>query len=383
MKLVIKRKEFLSILSSLIQIIPTKSSEVLFFDFSIKCEKDKLIVIASDGIISMKIEQGIKNEEGEDIILNIEEGHILTPAKVLFDIISKCEGEIISLTLVDSNYLYLSDEKSEFKVVVKPGEEYPDINLSVEENSHSIKVKIEDLRLLYDKTAFAVATKGPRELFYGINVSYANDRISFLATDTYRMAKYTVHGVGDKDINFTCPLKALTLVKDIEEQGECTIYKDSKSALFVTKKGILATRLLIGDFPGAEGIIPEQLNYVVRMNSEEFIKIAERMSILSDFEKKNAQIKLTIDEERKVILSANSLELGNSNETVNDAKVEIPQNENIFEIGFNIDFVLPAVKAQDSEYINLCFSSPTKVFLVKSEDKNNIQIITPVRINNY
>ena len=383
MKLVIKRKEFLTILTSLIQIIPTKSSEVLFFDFSIKCEKEKLLLIASDGIISMKIEQGLKNEKGEEVILSIEEGHILTPAKVLFDIISKCEGDIISLNMVDSNYLHISDEKSEFKVVVKPGEEYPDINLTVDDNNKSIKVKIEDIKLLYEKTAFAAATKGPRELFYGINVSYSNDRVSFLATDTYRMAKYTVHGIGEKEINFTCPIKALTLIKDIDEKGECTIYKDSKSALFVTSKGILATRLLIGDFPGAEGVIPENLPYVVKMKSEEFIKIAERMSILSDFEKKNAQIKLTIDDERRVILSANSLELGNSNETVNNAKVEIPQNESIFEIGFNIDFVLPAVKAQESEYVNLCFCSPTKVFLVKSEDKNNIQIITPVRINNY
>ena len=383
MKLVIKRNELLSILTSLIQIIPTKSSEVLFFDFLIKCEKEKLTIIASDGLISMKIEQGLKNEQGEEVILSIDNGKILTPAKILFDIINKCEGDIISLTLVDSNYLHISDEKSEFKVVVKPGEEYPDINLTVEENNQSIKVKIEDLKKLYEKTNFSVATKGPRELFYGININYSNDRVSFLSTDTYRMAKYTVHGIGEKDINFTCPIKALTLIKDIEEKGDCTIYKDNKSALFVTKKGILATRLLIGDFPGVEGIIPEETPYVVKIKSEEFVKIAERMSILSDFEKKNAQIKLTIDEERKVTLSANSIDYGNSNETVKDAKVEIPQNEKIFEIGFNIDFVLPAVKAQESEFVSLCFSSPTKVFLVKSEDKNNIQIITPVRLNNY
>ena len=56
MKLVIKRNEFLSVLSSLIQIIPSKSSEVLFFDFLIKCEKEKLVTIASDGLISMKME---------------------------------------------------------------------------------------------------------------------------------------------------------------------------------------------------------------------------------------------------------------------------------------------------------------------------------------
>ena len=48
MKLVINRSVFLELLSSLVQIIPSKSGEPLFLDFSIKCEKELLTLVAGD-----------------------------------------------------------------------------------------------------------------------------------------------------------------------------------------------------------------------------------------------------------------------------------------------------------------------------------------------
>ena len=383
MKLVIKRNELSNMLSSLIQIIPSKSAEPLFFFFSIKCENDLLTIIASDGIISMKIDQKLQDEEGHEIILNMEDGHILTRAKDLYEIISKCEGDIISFNLVDDNYLRITDDISEFKVVVRDGREYPDINLNVEENNSSFKVKIEDFRKLYDKTSFAVAIKGPRELYYGINVNFKDNKLSFLATDTYRMAKYTVEAEGSDEINFTSPTKALSLIKDLEEKGEVEVFCDKKSALFVTNKGIISTRLILGDFPLAERVIPQVTPYSIEVKTNEFSRIVERMSILSSNDGKNCQVKLTINEDRKVILSGESITYGNSNEEVRNAKVKMPENETVFEIGFNSNYVLSAIKSQESENVIFVFASAIKAFLIKSEDENNLQIITPMRLNNY
>ena len=383
MKLVIKRNELSNMLSSLIQIIPSKSAEPLFSDFSIKCENDLLTIIASDGIISMKIEQKLQDEEGHEIILNMEDGHILTRAKDLYEIISKCEGDIISFNLVDDNYLRITDDISEFKVVVRDGREYPDINLNVEENNSSFKVKIEDFRKLYDKTSYAVAIKGPRELYYGINVNFKDNKLSFLATDTYRMAKYTVEAEGSDEIIFTSPTKALSLIKDLEEKGEVEVFCDKKSALFVTNKGIISTRLILGDFPLAERVIPQVTPYSIEVKTNEFSRIVERMSILSSNDGKNCQVKLTINEDRKVILSGESITYGNSNEEVRNAKVKMPENEKVFEIGFNSNYVLSAIKSQESENVIFVFASAIKAFLIKSEDENNLQIITPMRLNNY
>jgi DNA polymerase III sliding clamp (beta) subunit (PCNA family) len=52
----------------------------------------------------------------------------------------------------------------------------------------------------------------------------------------------------------------------------------------------------------------------------------------------------------------------------------------VFEIGFNVEFVLDAVKALRSEEVTFVFASPTRMFMLKNDNPNNTQIVTPIRL---
>ena len=112
--------------------------------------------------------------------------------------------------------------------------------------------------------------------------------------------------------------KVLSMISDLEDEGGCEIFTDNKSALFLTNRGIISTRLLIGNFPSADGIIPETAPYVVTFNTESFIGIAEKMSVFSTLDSKGPQSKLTVDKNKKVILSSNSVDYDNSTEEVKE-----------------------------------------------------------------
>ena len=179
MKLTIKRQCFLKLLNFAMAAIPAKSAENQFMNFLVDVSESEVSVIASDGNIATKVTQN-KIEKEEEVIIAAESGVIQAPAKYLLDIVSKLGGDIITLNMVDTNFLNISDDNSDFNLVTKSAEEYPDVNLNIPEGKEGFKAEVKELKALFDATAFAVATKGPRELYYGINVSAKNGRLYFL-----------------------------------------------------------------------------------------------------------------------------------------------------------------------------------------------------------
>ncbi len=384
MKLTIRRIEFLKMLTYAAQAIPARNAEMQFLNYLIDVNEDGVNVIASNGDISTKVSQPLKDEKDNTIIYNIEVGMIQTQAKLFLDCISKMGGEIITLTMVDSNLLNLSDDTTNFNLVTRAGEEYPDVDLNVPSDMKGFEVSLADLKLLYDTTSYAVATKGPKDLYYGINVRAMDGKLTFLTTDAYRMASLSIpEDNQDVSFNFTCPVKALDMVTKIDEKGKVAIYFDDQRALFVSGGVTLSTRLLRGDFPSVDRLIPPSFPFSVTMETSEFLAAADRVKIISSAEDRNSQVKLTINKDNGVLLSARSTNYGNSNESLRKAQFVLPDEVNIFEIGFNIDFAVDAVKALKSEKITFVFASPTRMFMVRNDNPSNIQIITPIRMSSY
>lgn len=384
MKLVIKRVEFLRLLTYVNQAIPSKSPEAQFLNFLLECKADGLNIIASDGTISAKVNQPLKDDKGNDVILNIEEGMIQAPAKYLLDFVANLKGETITLMMVDTNYLNVSDGISEFNLVTKDGNEYPNVDLTLPEEEKGFTLDLKDVKLLFDATSYAVATKGPKELFYGINIRAHDGKMYFMATDSYRMARYAVKSDdSDAEFSFTCPVKALSMVTNIAQAGPLTIYFDQQRALFVSKGTILSTRLIRGEFPSADRLIPPSFNYQISISTSEFVQAADLVKIVSSAEDKNSQVRLTASREQGITLSARSTNYGNAKVPLQNASLTMPEGEEIFEIGFNIDFATAAVKALGSNIFTFCFTSPTSMFMVKNDDPENIQIVTPIRVNNF
>lgn len=381
MKLTIQRTSFLKLLNFAIQAIPAKSADTQFLNFLLTLKDGEVSVISSDGSLSTKVTQGKKDEKGKDVILAMEEGSIQAPAKYLLDIVSKLGGDVVTLNMVDTNYLNISDDTTNFNLVTKDGAEYPDIDLAIPEEG-GFELNVKDIKKLFDTTAYAVATKGPKEIYYGINVSTRNGKVYFLATDSYRMARYAVSIPGDESRAFTCPVKSLQMVGNLEGE-KCRVYLDNQRALFVSESNVISTRLLKGEFPDADRLIPPSFPYRVQVDTEEFLSAADRVKIISSAEDKNSQVRMTISRDSGVTLYAKSTNYGNSDEVLRKAVFTLPEGEDVFEIGFNVDFAIDAVKALDSAKVTFVFSAPTRMFMVKNDDAENIQIITPIRINTF
>ncbi len=247
------------------------------------------------------------------------------------------------------------------------------------------KVQVKDRKKLFDTTAYAAASRGPKPLFFGVNVRAQGGKLYFLATDSYRRARNAV-SVEDQaaEFNFTCSVKTLNRVTGLNPEDMVTIYLDDQRALFVGKNCRVSTRLIQGDFPTPDRIIPPSFPYQVTLKAQEFLVAADRVKIIIlNADDRNNRVRLTLSKDSGVTISANSTSMGNASETLKPLSLVRPENENVFEVGFNVDYVTAAVKALQSDEITLTFSSPNRRFMAKNKDPENIQIITPIRLSSY
>lgn len=381
MKFVISRNYLLQALNILNKIVPSASANPTLTMIAFQVKEDRIELKATDGNLSCKLLINAK-EDDNTIIKDIEEGDFLVSAKFLSDMTAKLEDEYINFNMVDTNFLSIFDSSTDFNIVTKDIIDFPELSFDVDTTNKSFTIKSSELKTLYDKTSFAVATKSSKDIFYGINISAKNGKLYFLATDSYRMARYAIDNKNEtSEFTFTCPIKALNVVSNLVKNQDVEIIFDEKQALFKTKDIIISTRLYLGDFPSPERLIPAKFDYSITFNTESFLKSLSRVVILATIEGKQPTCKLTISKETGVTLSSYSEGNGDSKDTLTNCEYILPENEDIFEIGMNTNYVQDAVRALGSEKASLVFSSPIRMFMAKNDDEENIQILTPIRIN--
>lgn len=366
MKLTIKRLAFEKVLEKVYDAIPAQTAEASFKNYLLTVSESGITVLGSDGTLSI---QGVINLGDEDnAIINSDPGAIQIPAKYLLDIVKNLQSDIVTLNLVDDSLLYVSDELSQFQLNIMKANEFPDVDMT-SDSSEIITIKMSDYLSLFNATSFAVATKGPKELFQGINISAKDHKLTFVATDSFRLARKYIVIDGDHHVSITVPSKPLAVVAHMDGFDFISIVVDANKALFKVGNFVISTKLYNGEFPNVDRIIPTSTSYTLDVNSKDFIASIGRITIVG-----NTKILVNGSTEQTEI-SSKDVNVGSSKEIISDAKF----NGERFSIIFNATYVTDAIKALNSERVTLAFCAENRAFLVKSSDETITQVITPIR----
>lgn len=373
MKLTVKTGALIRTLNEAIDAIPSASAEPSYRNFLFTVADDRLEVLASDGNVTLKTTLPAK--EGETVnILATEPGQVQIPAHFLLEIVRKLEGETVTLQTADTSLMTVSDERTFYKVNTLDAADYPDVDMTMDEAT-ALHISYEDFVKLYNSTAFAVATKATKQCYMGINIRTADGRLYFLATDGCRLAQYSVPLTVTQDINLTVAVKVLGMVAKKEGAKEVEFQQDASKALFRVGHTLLQSRLYGGDFPSMERVFPKVTPYLLTVNSSEFLDALDRVTIVTLGA--NAPV-------AELRCSAESCELVASSDTYGDAKESLKDfayEGDVFAIHFNTKFVAEAVKALAAPKVTLGFAGESKIFVVKSDDVANNQVLTPIRVN--
>lgn len=327
-------------------------------------------------IVATNLESGVRINVGAKVE---EEGEITVPAKLFTEVVSNLQPGKIEL-LVEEGLLKLSTAtyKAAFNGI--PASEFPE--LPVYKEDKLISLPVDDLLEAINQVVFAAAVDDTRPVLTGVLVRIEGKNLSLVATDGYRLSLKTIE-LGKKieeKILVILPAKALMEVaRMIGELGEgekelkMGFTEDRNQVVFVFPQKELFTRVIDGDFPDYQKIIPQSYNTRVLIDRE---SLARELKVVSIFARESSNIVKMKFKEGFLEMSANSPQVG-ENKSMLEAKIEGEE----LEIAFNYRFLTNFLGAVSSEEVCLEFSGSLNPGIFKAVgDENFLHIIMPIRL---
>ncbi len=371
MRFVIARDEFLKGLQTASRAVGSKNAIPVLSNLKLDLTEEGLFITGSNNDLTIRTMIPYRINDLE-VIRDYKEGSTLISSKIITEIARKIDSPEIKFDVIDSTIAVISDNISEFKINCIRPEEYPDLDLSAE--GTSLVLSNADFATLIEQTAFAASTKEQRPILTAINLVAELGTLTATATDSARLARKTL--TIDPNVFFTANITAkmmMEVARLAEGTSTIEIAVSEKKALFSFGRTVVAARLLSGDFPNTKNIIPRNINYSLRVNSQDMIKAIDRASLLS-IERENV-VSLTMSE-NGVEVSSKSSQIGSASDRLTNFRYD----GQALSISFNKEFVLAAIRALGSPEVTLAFVAEMKPFVVRNdEDDTVVQVVTPMR----
>ncbi len=373
----INKNLFLQALNTTKRAISHKNAIPILSTVKIDVTKEGITLIGSNGQVS--IENFISTQNENAGLLVNSTGSILLEATFFINVVSSLPDIILDFKEIEQKQIVLTSGKSEITLKGKDADQYPRIQEISVSNPLVLETKI--LKDVINETAFAASVQESRPILTGVHFVLTDNRyLKTVATDSHRMSqkKITLEKNGD-NFDVVIPSRSLREFTAVftDEIETVEVFFANNQILFRSENISFYTRLLEGNYPDTDRLIPTEFTSVLTFNTSELRAAMERARLLSNATQ-NGTVKLEIAND---IVSAhvNSPEVGRVNEEIDTESVT---GEDLT-ISFNPTYLIDALKAIDSEKVTISFISSVRPFtLVPSEDTENfIQLITPVRTN--
>jgi DNA polymerase-3 subunit beta len=229
------------------------------------------------------------------------------------------------------------------------------------------------------RAAYAVSSDETRQMLTGVLVQILDGEIRMVATDGHRLAKAAFRGphksLGAKDL--IIPPKALNAVVRLSAGQETVALAVSKNfAIFELGPTTLFSRLIDGNFPNYEQVVPKESPRRVTVRRDGLIAALRRMVVLSDTQTR--QIKLAVKPER-IELSVSTADVGEGQETI-----PVDYSGEPLAIGYNAAYLLDALRTMDSDQVVIRLNTPTSPGVLapvtQAEDEDLLCLVMPLRL---
>ncbi len=373
----INKNLFLQALNTTKRAISHKNAIPILSTVKIDVSNEGITLIGSNGQISIENFISIKNENAGLLINSL--GSILLEANFFINVVSSMPDITLDFKEIEQKQVVLTSGKSEITLKGKDADQYPRIQEVPTTNPLLLETKL--LKNLINETAFAASLQESRPILTGVHFVLTDHKhLKTVATDSHRLSqkKITLEKNGD-NFDVVIPSRSLREFTAVfsDEIETVEVFFANHQILFRSENISFYTRLLEGNYPDTDRLIPTDFSTVVTFETSSLRATMERSRLLSNATQ-NGTVKLEITG-GVVSAHVNSPEVGRVNEEID---VENVSGEDLT-ISFNPTYLIEALKAVDSEKVMISFISAVRPFtLIPSEKEEDfIQLITPVRTN--
>ena len=280
----------------------------------------------------------------------VKEGAGTVPARRLVDIVRSLPEAEVAFKILENHWVEVRCERSSFKLVGMAKDNFP-VLPAVPRQLATIPASI--MAAVIDRTIFAISNEETRYTLNGALLLLKPQNVAMVATDGHRLAlverEVGLQGVSN-ELRILVPKKAMgglrRLLTEGGEEAQVEFCKDESHLFFTVGERLLISRMLTGQFPNYEAVLPKENNRVVELDKELITAAIRRVALLAD--ERSRAIRIQVDKDRLEIFSSSG-EYGEANEVL-DAKY----GSEPLQIGFNYQYLLDFLNALgDGEKVRL------------------------------
>lgn len=371
MRFVISVAELNNLLNKIQNVVGQKVSVPILSNILIEVRQHQLFLTATDLLVGIRCWTEAKV---------LEEGGTTLPAKRFIQLIREITASHIEIHTNEQEVTEVIANSSRFKLHGMSYKDYPSLP-ELEEKIQFIAPQ-STLKEMFYRTAFAVSREDNRYVLTGVSLQIQEGVATFIGTDGKRLAKCQTRIEIDPAFrgSYVIPLKAVDeIIKNLREEGDATAYLMADKIAIEANQSILITKLLSGEYPDVERIIPQQLDKHLSLHKEELMSLLKQMTLFTTDANQVVRFSFANGELR---IAAAAMEIG-------EGHVSMPVNYHgeQLDIGFNPGFFLDVLRHTKEETLDMGLIDPYNPVIIKEEKKNNsspdsaLSLLMPMRLD--
>lgn len=340
----------------------------------VKAEEGKIRLIATNleiGVISTvrgKIER---------------EGVFTVSSKIISDCINLLPNKKIGLEQKGGDLL-VDCENYQAKVRGQSAEEFPLI--PEVDRKYYFSAEAEEVKKAVSQVIFATAISETRLELSGVLFVFSGNNLTIAATDSYRLAekKIKIKSNNEEEKKIIVPAKTLqellrilsiNLGDEVEEKtSEIKFYISENQILFTYGSTELVSRLIEGQYPDYQQIIPTASKTKISIDRQELIRAVKMASLFSKAGINDVNLDFPTGKNQVVISSVS----GQTGENITNLEAKVLGDDN--SIVVNYRYLLEGLSNIEKETVKIeVIDSNTPCIIKPDQDESYLYIIMPIK----
>jgi DNA polymerase-3 subunit beta len=299
----------------------------------------------------------------------MEEGRAVIPGRLLSEAVRKMPVGDVTIGVSDTE-IEIQGNGPRFNLRPLNAEDFPTQEDLV---TDGVEVDGEHLADAISQVVIAASGDGARPILTGVLFEGTEAGLRMVATDSYRLAKRELAGVGIEGSGLI-PARGLRELPRTIGSAKVTAQIREREAVFTSDKGSLRLRLIDGNFPKYQSLLPESYPNQVVLDKYELLEALGRVTLVAE-DHIPVRLKLL---DGGVEVTVTRQDVGGESEHISG---EFSGSDEEVSIAFNPRYLQDGVGAIPGEYVRIRVIDPFKPSVVDAgSDEEYLYLLMPVRV---
>lgn len=367
-KTLLLHEDLIKVVNIVGRFIPLRPSLPVLGNLLLKVDKANLFVSSTNLETAITVSLPVKTNQDWEITV---------PAKIFSEFLNNTSGKEVGLEIV-KEALKITTEAANGTVAAITASEFPKLTTDI--GKDNIEFDQKELLEAVNSVAFSASIDEGKPILNGILLKNEADKTIIVATDGYRLSKKelkTKYNLEEILLAAKTLVEVLKIAGELgEEKIKLNLSAENNQAVFSGDDFVLTGRLLSGTYPNFNQIIPTKFESKIEVNKAALISAIKSAAVFA--RDLGNVVKLEIDKDTQLKVSANTLQVGEG-----EASVAATNSGEKLKVAFNSRFLLDGLNSLKGEVVELNLSGVLSPALLRDKDETSyIYIVMPVKAQN-